>query len=42
MGWRGLKPSCAIWRCEEWAEKSCARATIGSIVGGLHNVSRSH
>ena len=26
--------SCAIWRCGRWAEKDCARATIGSIVGG--------
>src|SRR6476619_7670020 len=40
MGWRGLKRSLVTSRCGPWAEKNCARATIGFIVGGLHNATR--
>src|SRR5215467_5325541 len=40
MGEADRKPSCAIWQCGPWAEIGCARATIGSIVGGHRNVTR--
>src|SRR6185437_6352890 len=40
MGEADRRPSCAIWRCGPWAEKDCAHATIGSIVGGHHNATR--
>ena len=37
-GLSGPRPSSAIWRCGRWAEKNCARAMIGSIVGVRPNV----
>src|SRR5215471_15081024 len=40
MGEPDRKPSCAIWRCGRWAERGCAHATIGSIVGGHRNATR--
>src|SRR5262249_16630013 len=41
MGSVGRKHLFAIWQCEQWAEKDCAPATIGFIVGVPHNVTRS-
>src|SRR5476649_164235 len=35
------KPSSAISACACWAEKSCARATTGSIVGNRQNASKA-
>src|SRR4029079_13381185 len=40
MGEADRRPSCVIWRCGPWAEKDCAHAMIGSIVGGHRNATR--